>query len=406
MNQKICFVIMGFGKKTDLSTSDTFDLDKTYLNIIRPAVINSGFTCVRADEIKDSGIIDRSMYALLMQADLVIADISTYNPNAIYELGIRHASKPFSTIILKEKGLGKIPFDLDHTRMFTYTHLGEDIGYDEAIRCVKELSQLITSVTSNRNIDSPLYEYMNTVTPPILPMEEYQNIIGELAEKEKNIFAIVDKAKEFVSKSDFISAHKFWEKAVNLVPNEIYFTQQLALSRYKSKIPSEHTALTDALGIINNLLPSNDPETLGIAGAINKGIFQLTKDVQFLNRAIENYERGFKLSDNYYTGENYALCLNLLAEIVNDSEEKIALKFEAKKSRMKIIKILEEIMESEEFLKRDDKKWIYATISHCCFFTNDSRAYEFELKFIEDSVEWEKETFNKSKNLLLELNII
>ncbi|MDB4609366.1 hypothetical protein OAF23_07030 [Flavobacteriaceae bacterium] len=105
----ICFVIMGFGKKSDPESGKTFDLNKTYKNIIRPAVIEAGFECIRADEIKDSGLIDKSMYALLMQAELVIADITTYNPNAIYELGIRHAVRPFSTIILKEKD-GKIPF--------------------------------------------------------------------------------------------------------------------------------------------------------------------------------------------------------------------------------------------------------------------------------------------------------
>ena len=43
------------------------------------------------------------MYALLLHADLVIADITTFNPNAIYELGVRHAVRPYSTIILKEK---------------------------------------------------------------------------------------------------------------------------------------------------------------------------------------------------------------------------------------------------------------------------------------------------------------
>ncbi len=79
---------MGFGKKYDHTTQKTLDLDKTYKNIIKPAVKIAGFHCVRADEIQDSGLIDKSMYALLMHADLVIADISTFNPNAIYELGM------------------------------------------------------------------------------------------------------------------------------------------------------------------------------------------------------------------------------------------------------------------------------------------------------------------------------
>jgi hypothetical protein len=120
MTQKLCFTIMGFGKKTDFSTGRNYDLDKTYINIIKPAVESSGYTSIRADEILDAGLIDKSMYALLVKADLVIADITTLNPNALYELGIRHASRPNSTIILKDKD-GKIPFDLDHNRFLIYT---------------------------------------------------------------------------------------------------------------------------------------------------------------------------------------------------------------------------------------------------------------------------------------------
>lgn len=111
MRSKLCFTIMGFGKKTDFSTGKTYDLDKTYTNIIKPAVEKCGYTSIRADEIQDSGLIDKSMYALLVRAELVIADITTLNPNAIYELGIRHAARPNHTVILKDRE-GKIPFDL------------------------------------------------------------------------------------------------------------------------------------------------------------------------------------------------------------------------------------------------------------------------------------------------------
>jgi hypothetical protein len=45
-----CFVIMGYGKKTDFKQNKSFDLDKTYRNIVKPAVQAAGFTCERADE--------------------------------------------------------------------------------------------------------------------------------------------------------------------------------------------------------------------------------------------------------------------------------------------------------------------------------------------------------------------
>ena len=62
-----------------------------------------------------SGIIDVDMYEMLLRADLVVADISTGNANAIYELGVRHALKPRSTIVMKENQ-GLLQFDLDPRR--------------------------------------------------------------------------------------------------------------------------------------------------------------------------------------------------------------------------------------------------------------------------------------------------
>lgn len=396
---------MGFGKKTDHSTgySRTLDLDKTYKNIIQPAVLKSGYECVRADEIQDSGIIDRSMYALLIQSDLVIADISTFNPNAIYELGIRHAVKPFSTIVIKEKE-GRVPFDLDHTRTFKYTHLGEDIGSDEAARCVKDLSNLIDSISTTQQTDSPLYEYFSTLQPPTLDKNEFKSIISELADKEKHIFAIVEKAKYLMTESNFTEAFKYWEKANKIIESEVYFVQQKALCKYKSKDPSEQMALFDALAIIETLQPSNDPETLGITGAIYKRLYHLNDDLEFLNRAIESYGKGWNLSEDYYVGENYALCLNIKSLQLNDSDEIIYNNFEAKKTRLKIIEILTEVISEEGFENRNDKKWIYATLSHCHLAIKDKKkSTEFEKKFLLTSLDWEKETFEKSKTELIKL---
>jgi len=403
----ICFVVMGFGKKSDPSTGKTLDLNKTYKNIIRPAVIKSGYECVRADEIKDSGLIDKSMYALLMQAELVIADITTYNPNAIYELGIRHAVRPFSTIILIEKD-GKLPFDLDHNRMFKYSHLGEDIGVDEAERCKTELTSLINSISKKKSIDSPLYEYIKDIEPPKLPKEEYLSIIHELAKQEKHIFAIVEEAKEAMKDSNFETAAKYWEKANNLVPNEPYFIQQRALCVYKSKYPSEHTALIDALKIIEELEPdgqTNDPETLGITGAIYKQLWLLNQDLVSLNRAIEYYGKCFKIRNDYYTGENYALCLDLKAKYETDSDEKVFAQVSAKKVRNRILESLRDIIQYEDFENRADRKWILATISHCYFAIGENKLQkEFEAKFFnEDLKKWEKETYLNNKKLLTDL---
>src|SRR6476659_7404528 len=89
-NQKQCFVVMGFGIKTDFATGRKLDLNKSYRLLIKPVVEAKGLGCIRADGIRLSVTIDVPMYQELLKADVVIADLSTANVNAFYELGIRH----------------------------------------------------------------------------------------------------------------------------------------------------------------------------------------------------------------------------------------------------------------------------------------------------------------------------
>src|SRR5690606_32737750 len=112
----------------DLATGRKLNLDKSYQALIKPVVESKNITCVRADEIRHAGSIDLQMYQQLLSADIVIADLSTANVNAFYELGIRHALKPRTTIIMSEELLG-YPFDVNHIVINRYTHLGDSIDY-------------------------------------------------------------------------------------------------------------------------------------------------------------------------------------------------------------------------------------------------------------------------------------
>jgi hypothetical protein len=130
----ICFVVTGFGKKTAYTKDHKprlLDLDATYESIIEPAVTGAGLRCIRADKMLNAGMIDTRMYEMLLRADLVIADISTGNVNAVYELGVRHALRPYTTILMQEDEAA-FYFDLSHSSTFVYHHLGDDIGSREA----------------------------------------------------------------------------------------------------------------------------------------------------------------------------------------------------------------------------------------------------------------------------------
>ena len=98
-----CFVVQGFGRKTNYIDGRELDLDASYA-VIKEAVEAAGHECLRADEIKHSGTIDQPMYEQLLRSELVIADLSTQNINAAFELGVRYGLRPHATIIVAEEG--------------------------------------------------------------------------------------------------------------------------------------------------------------------------------------------------------------------------------------------------------------------------------------------------------------
>src|SRR5882672_2955652 len=165
-----CFVIMGFGEKTDFQSSPqrVLNLNRTYANIIKPAVTEAGHACIRADEIIHSTVIDKPMYDNLLEADLVIADLSTSNANAIYELGIRHALRPQRTIVMAEINFS-FPFDLNHLSILKYEHLGKDIGFNEVMRVRKILKDKIATLMDSPEVDSPVFLFIPSLQAASLP---------------------------------------------------------------------------------------------------------------------------------------------------------------------------------------------------------------------------------------------
>jgi tetratricopeptide (TPR) repeat protein len=401
--QKICFIVMGFGKKTDYETGRTLDLNETYSEIIKPAVENAGFRCIRADEISHSGLIDVPMYKMLLNAELVIADISTGNINAVYELGIRHALKRNRTIIMKELG-SKFSFDLDHTATFQYKHLGEEIGAKEARRAQAELSTLIKSIFEIDEADSPLYSFLPNLTMPILTEEEIQEIIEESNENENLLINYIDEGEAHIKLDEFKQAASKFAYAHELRPNEPYILQRLVLATYKSKEPSELESLMQARTLLAKLFPeeSNDPETTGLAGAIQKRLWLITHDSVQLDKAIEYYSRGFTIKKDYYNGENLASCLSLKSVIQSDASQKAFYETATKNVRLKLYDLINELICNPDFEDRNDKKWIFATLANVCFHLGkvDEGNHNETLFLAEDIADWERKSYFDSKETI------
>lgn len=388
--KKKCFVVMGFGKKTDYETGKVVDLNETYSEIIKPAVEAVGFNCCRADEISGCGKIDIPMYKMLLNADLVIADISTGNVNAVYELGVRHALKRNRTIIMKESDC-KLSFDLNHISTFNYRHLGEEIGAKEARRAKTELSELITNIFNVDEVDSPLYSFLPNLKMPILTKEEIEEIIEDANDIENNLLTHIEQGEHHLKLAEFAKAVDNFKSAHELRPNESYILQKLVLATYKSKEPSELESLFTARTLLSKLSPeiSNDPETTGLAGAIQKRLWLLTKDPIQLDKAIEYYSRGFAIKKDYYNGENLATCFDLKCEVESNSEQKTFYTIAAEKTRTTLYDLLSKLINSSDFDDRHDKKWIYATMANICF----------KLEYKEKATDYEKLFYSMNPTL-------
>lgn len=104
-----CFVVMPFGEP----------LGSYYSSIYKPAIEKAGLTPIRADsDIFGTGKIMDQVLAGILNAKVLVAELTTRNPNVFYELGVAHAlQKP---VVLVSATEDDVPFDIRHIRVIYY----------------------------------------------------------------------------------------------------------------------------------------------------------------------------------------------------------------------------------------------------------------------------------------------
>ena len=281
-----CFVVMGFREKTDPISGKTFDLDKSYRILIKPAVEAAGATCVRADEIVHAEVIDVPMYEQLLDADLVVADLSTLNANAFFELGVRYALRPRATVAIAESGF-KNPFDTNHIKPFPTATLPGRCGRVDAERpkgSRPKLTNLCRTLLEQQQTGQPgLYLHPQSSAAAIRGAIELTEAAAAYRARPsgsaddltaKPLGQLMDLALNFRREENFAAMRQVLSGVVAAMGDrpDAFAVQQLALATYKSKDLEPVKALTDAQAILTPLDPegANDPETLGLWGAIHK----------------------------------------------------------------------------------------------------------------------------------------
>jgi len=153
---------MPIGDQTINGATITYaELKQRYDDLIKEAINKADphLEVVRADDIALPGTITSDILTRIMHSDLVIADVTFPNPNVFYELGLRHACKP-GTIIIMDKNGPKVPFDIAHLR---------HIEYENTPTGLKELSE---------NLKKYIIHFLNNPSHPDNHLLELAKLTG------------------------------------------------------------------------------------------------------------------------------------------------------------------------------------------------------------------------------------
>lgn len=163
---RTAFVAMPYGvRKLGLGRA-AWHSDPTFHKILAPAAIAAGYYPDRTDLQASGEIIDRRMIRDVATADLFIADLSTHNPNVLWELGVRHAWADTGTVLVRADRREPVPFDLGRVPVHTYQRSRQDVSDADAVRSISELLPLLSVPFG---VDSPVFAAVPELERPVLP---------------------------------------------------------------------------------------------------------------------------------------------------------------------------------------------------------------------------------------------
>jgi hypothetical protein len=349
--RQTCFVDMPFGRKVDPKSRIEIDFDQIYDKGIRPAVEQAGLSCIRGDQEDTGGIIHAAMYARLLLAEFVIADMTTANPNVFYELGVRHAARPYTTIAIFAT-LGAPPFDVNMVRAIPYELTDGRLADASAQALIEAIRRRIdAALKSPVAKDSPLFQLFDhfpgieisheltdvfrdrvayaadfknrlATARALKPVERARQelkaidtALGDMRTAERGV--VVDLMLSYRAVEAFAEMVDLYERMSGEVQDAAVVRQQLAFALNRRNGPGDRDR---AVEILQRLLVTHgeSAETLGLLGRIYKDRYKeaaQSGDVSaagWLDEAISAYVRGFESEPlDYYPGIN---ALTLLAQ--------------------------------------------------------------------------------------------
>jgi len=143
-NQDVqCFVIMPISNQSGYEDGH---FQCVYEDIIKPAIVAAGMTPFRADETKNTNLIQLDILRNVIESPIAICDMSAKNPNVFYELGMRQAFD-LPTVLLRDETTDA-PFDINGLRYVTYR---KGMKHRDVISAIQELTETLKDTYEKRD---------------------------------------------------------------------------------------------------------------------------------------------------------------------------------------------------------------------------------------------------------------
>jgi tetratricopeptide (TPR) repeat protein len=319
--EPLCFVVMPFGVKPD-GRGGSVDFDAVYADLLAPAIRAAKLEPLRADQELVGGLIHKPMYERLILSDYAVADLTTANANVFYELGVRHAVRPYSTVLVSAD-VKRVPFDLAPDRVLPYALDGAGRPAspegDQALLC-KALE-----AARERADDSPVFQLVGDLPRPDIArlktdvfreqaaysaaakrrlataraqgagaVREAEKELGPLEDVEAGV--LVDLLLSYRAAEAWDDLTRLVEEMPEPVRRTLLVREQygLALNRAGRSDDAEH----ELLAVLAD--HGDSSETLGLLGRVYKDRWEaerggsVLKAQGLLEKAIDAYRRGFE----------------------------------------------------------------------------------------------------------------
>jgi hypothetical protein len=326
----LCFVLMPFGRKPD-ANGRKIDFDALYRDVIKPAIIDAGLEPIRADEEIQGGIIHKPMFERLILCQYAVADLTLANANVFYELGIRHAVKPWRTVSIFADG-DRLPFDVAYLRSIPYK-LDDESGLTaqpaDARKAIANGLRAARAEAVAPSVDSPLFQLLSYMQPPVVDYDHAEVFRQEMQYSEAAKAALAKARQQgTVAAIDAVlaSLRPLGELEVSVLIDAMAsyraagdWKRMIAFIRSLPRAVEEAVKVQEQLGfalnrdgqseaaeaVLRKVLAAHgpSPETLGLLGRVYKDRWRKASNdasvsseesAAILAQAIELYRQGFE----------------------------------------------------------------------------------------------------------------